>query len=565
MKYLEGELEHWALTYDDFAFIGEQQRPAHLDLAIKLLSYRAFGRFHPYSEIDDGIVHHVGDQLSLKPSEVAAPAYTIQTKRRRRHVIIGYLGIRNHNDDDLTRLQVHLSADPNYAAMTYADLETVMLKWAVDNRLSPPPAKWMRRAFETLRTKVDEALFASLTAELGQEERDVLLSSLAGEGQYPSLAEIRKATGSPSKETFNVMADRVGFTNSLKLQTLQIHKLDRDWREDIVRRVEKLDPWEIRRMNEAAQISMYAVFLSHKTADFTDALVETLVDAVAKIQRSAEAKVAKAVGRTARKVYSKETLLRDILAAALDSPDRPIGDVIFGMIAKEDIVKLIDNKPERSTWAEDVFSIMRSSWATYYRPMLHTLLATVEFESGNSHHRPLLKALNWISAQQGSKTRFHVKKDAIILGGVVPPKYRSAVIDEGGYLDRHAYELCAVLSLREKLRSREIWVLGAEKYKNPDDDIPDDFETERAGYYEELGLSEDAKAFTKQIKAELEEQLLAFNTELPANEKVRVAWTTKPKFIITPLTPDKPPKMLDALKTKIAETWPMTSLLDMVK
>jgi len=47
MKYLEGELEHCTLTHDAFAIIAKQQRPAHLDLAVKLLSYRAFGRFIP--------------------------------------------------------------------------------------------------------------------------------------------------------------------------------------------------------------------------------------------------------------------------------------------------------------------------------------------------------------------------------------------------------------------------------------------------------------------------------------------------------------------------------------
>lgn len=503
--------------------------------------------------------------MSLKPSNVVAPIYSIRTDRRRRQQIISYLSIRAVTDRDLKGLQAYLSADPNFAALAYADLEVVMLKWAADNRVSTPPAKWMQRAFETLRNKVDDALFTSLTSEIDQQARDVLLSSLAGEGHYPSLAEIRKATGSPSKETFNVMAARVAFTNTLNLHELHINRLDRGWREEVVRRVEKLDPWEIRRMGEPAQIGMYAVFLSNRTADFIDALVETLIDAVAKIQRSAETKVAKAVGRKAQQVYNKETLLRDILSAALSNPERPIGDVVFGMMKREDIARLIDDKPEKSTWAEDVFTIMRSSWASYYRPMLHTLLATVEFASGNSHHRPLLNALDWIQVQQGSKTRFHVKRDTIVLNGVVPPKYRSAVIDSRGYLDRHAYELCAVLSLREKLRSREIWVPGAEKFKNPDDDIPDDFEIERAAYYQELGLSEDAKAFTKQIKAELEEQLLAFNNELPRNEKVRVAWTSKPKFLITPLTPDKPPKMLQALKSTITETWPMTSLLDMVK
>ena len=167
--------------------------------------------------------------------------------------------------------------------------------------------------------------------------------------------------------------------------------------------------------------------------------------------------------------------------------------------------------------------------------------------------------------QHGSKQRFHVKRDAIIVNGIVPNKYRSAVVDADGYLDRHAYELCAVLTLRERLRSREIWVTGAERFKNPDDDIPDDFDTERKSYYEELGLSEDAKDFTNGIKAELEDHLIAFNDELAKNDKVHVAWTTKPKFLITPLTADRPPQTLEALKGTIAETWPMTSLLDMVK
>ena len=142
MQFLDGAIETWTLDYDDFAFIAEQQKPARLDLAVKLLSYRAYGRFYPYSEIDDKIVHYVGDQLSFKPSQAIAPVYTIQTERRRRHVIIGHLGIADCSEGDLDRLQNHLTSDPALAAMKYAELETVMLKWAVDNAVSTPPAKW---------------------------------------------------------------------------------------------------------------------------------------------------------------------------------------------------------------------------------------------------------------------------------------------------------------------------------------------------------------------------------------------------------------------------------------
>ena len=565
MQFLDDAIEVWSLDYDDFDFIESHQHPARLDLAVKLLSYRGFGRFFPFSEIDDKIIHRVGDQLLLKPSEAVAPTYSIRTDRRRRQAVTDYLNISDITGVNLESLQTYLSAEPSFAAMSYDELESVMLKWCVNTGVSAPPSKWMQRAHETLRNKVDAAIFADLAKQIDEKARQTLLESITGEGHSPSLLQMRQATGSTSRDTFNVMAQRVAFTNDLNLTNLKVNKLQREWRDEIVRRVEKLDPWEIKRMDETSQIGMYATFLGSRSPDFTDALVETLINAVAKIQRSAEAKVAKAVGKQAKQVYDKEALLREILSAALHNPERAIGNVVFDMIDRPAVVAIVNNKVETSSWAQDVFTLMRGSWATYYRPMLQTLLSTVEFASNNQHHKPLLKALDWISVQHGSKRQFHIRRDKVIINGVVPNKYRSAVIDKDGLLDRHAYELCAVLTLREKLRSREVWVSGAERYKNPDHDIPDDFDDEREAYYEELGLSKDAQAFTAKIKAELEEQLIAFNDELSKNDKVNVAWTTKPKFIITPLTADKPPKTLETLKGTIADTWPMTSLLDMVK
>jgi hypothetical protein len=38
------------------------------------------------------------------------------------------------------------------------------------------------------------------------------------------------------------------------------------------------------------------------------------------------------------------------------------------------------------------------------------------------------------------------------------------------------YEICALQALRERLRCKEIWVVGANRYHNPDDDLPADFD-----------------------------------------------------------------------------------------
>ena len=41
MQFLDGAIETWSLDYDNFAFIAKQQKPARLDLAIKLINCSA--------------------------------------------------------------------------------------------------------------------------------------------------------------------------------------------------------------------------------------------------------------------------------------------------------------------------------------------------------------------------------------------------------------------------------------------------------------------------------------------------------------------------------------------
>jgi len=38
--------------------------------------------------------------------------------------------------------------------------------------------------------------------------------------------------------------------------------------------------------------------------------------------------------------------------------------------------------------------------------------------------------------------------------------------------------LSVLQALREKLRCKEIWVVGANRYRNPEEDLPADFEAQ---------------------------------------------------------------------------------------
>ena len=48
------------------------------------------------------------------------------------------------------------------------------------------------------------------------------------------------------------------------------------------------------------------------------------------------------------------------------------------------------------------------------------------------------------------------------------------------------YEICVFQALRDKLRCKEIWAVGANRYRNPDDDLPKDFEERREENYKAL-------------------------------------------------------------------------------
>ena len=62
---------------------------------------------------------------------------------------------------------------------------------------------------------------------------------------------------------------------------------------------------------------------------------------------------------------------------------------------------------------------------------------------------------------------------------------------------RSVYECGVFQTLRDKLRCKEIWVVGAEKWRNPDEDLPADFEANRAENYAALRKPLDARRFVE--------------------------------------------------------------------
>jgi TnpA family transposase len=151
---------------------------------------------------------------------------------------------------------------------------------------------------------------------------------------------------------------------------------------------------------------------------------------------------------------------------------------------------------------------------------------------------------------------------------VVRPQLQKLLIEEGPKgerIDRIDYEICILRALRERLRCKEIRVEGADRYLNPDEDLPGDFEARRDTYYLALGQPRDVERFIAPIQEDMRQGLASLDAGLPANSKVRLRTTGKHPLVVTPLEAQPESPKLQTLKTEVGRRWPMTSLLGVLK
>jgi hypothetical protein len=173
----------------------------------------------------------------------------------------------------------------------------------------------------------------------------------------------------------------------------------------------------------------------------------------------------------------------------------------------------------------------------------------LDFRSSNEKHKPVIEALALIERHKDSSTTYLPLGEAVPLDGVVRKDWMEFALhtpDKGPQrVMRTVYEACVFQALRDRLRCKEIWVVGADKWRNPDDDLPDDVETRRAEYYEKLNKPRDAKVFIAQLQSEMRAELGALDTKLPKLPWVTISGKRRNGAIkFTEPEPQKEPKNL---------------------
>ena len=143
--------------------------------------------------------------------------------------------------------------------------------------------------------------------------------------------------------------------------------------------------------------------------------------------------------------------------------------------------------------------------------------------------------------------------------------HKNKVLNDHNRVKRLDFELCVMHKLRNKLRIREVWVEDGYKYRNPEKDLPQDFETNKEKYFSLLEQPIKSNDFINEVKNDLKRSLNTLNTDLPKNKHVQILKKPKGHIKVAKIKEQEPPRNLELIKAEVCKRWTSTNLLDILK
>jgi Domain of unknown function (DUF4158) len=578
-------IEHWTLVGDELGLLTGRTGPSKLGLALWLKFFIAEGRFPSgRSELPEEGVAWVARQVKVPVSDIGLFDWDGRTAERLRSVVRTFLGFRECSVADAEKLTAWLADDVCSRERQAQRVREVLLARMREEQIEQPTRIRLGRMIGSALRQSEEAPTGKVGSRLDDQVTARVWAMIAAAGDDPGdqTGEAADDPGEPREMTGpEVWAAIRSDPGNVSLNTCKAERRKLDWIRavglpaglfaDIAPKI--VTGWRDRVAVEApshlrsdhpdeGRWTLMAAYLHCREREITDGLAELLIATVHRINARAETRTREQfVSEIARKVTGKENILFRIAAAAAERPEGIVEEVVYpaagGLEVLLDLVREFESKGP--TYRQARQRSFKASYTSHHRAGLIQILEALEFRSSNTVHRPVLEALELIKrykAERSPGTLYYARGEHVPVDGVIPRDLVDLLYktDRRGRrrVQRTVYECGVFQTLRDKLRCKEIWVVGADKWRNRDEDLPADFEERRAENYARLRKPLDPKAFTAQLRAEMTEALADLNDHLPELDWVDIKERAKAGLIIlTDLDAAPEPRNLRRLKASI--------------
>jgi TnpA family transposase len=566
----------FTLTDDEIAWLGGRAASTQLGRAIQLKCLQYEGHFPEKAKtVPLAIVQYVAQQLGVNPDEYTAYEWAGRTGKSDRVAIRQRLGFRPIREEDFPEMVTWLCKQP----ILHEDHSEQRLALLIYDRLrdrsvEPPTAKQIQRLIHSALRQFEDNLFDQVTARLPGKAKlalDALLHTDHSEDEYrrSDVAELKMDGGRLGVKSILQETERLSRLQQVELPDDLLADLTPTIIEKYAQRVMAEAPRELRRHPSTVRYTLLACFCWQQRQQVTDSLVQLLIQIIHRMNSRAETKVKKTFIEDVVRVSGKQHLLYKLAQAALTDPEGSVRDVIFSVVGEETLHRVVKEFQVSGDYDEQIYRTLRGSYSQHYRRMVPEILKVLTFRSNNRAYQPVIEALDVLQRYAQSRQITYPEQEAVPIRGVIRPGWQPMVFETDPQgrtrINRINYEMGVLDTLRDRLRSKEIWVEGADHFRNPETDLPQDFDLYWEHYYAALGQPVTADVFIQHLKQSMHQALTQFDEQLSVNPFVQILQRPLGWIKVSPLPAQTEPTQLGYLKAEIEQRWSMVSLLDMLK
>jgi hypothetical protein len=409
--------------------------------------------------------------------------------------------------------------------------------------LAPALSTIERLAWET-RRRAERLVFVRLTAALTDVQREQLDALLVVQPGAPmtTLAALRQPPRRPTPATFVALAE--------PLQTIRAIGLNADVRRQVhqtrlvrlAREGARYSPQFLQRFAPERRYATLVAFLLETSASLTDEAIELHDRLIGQYHTQTRQAHADQFQQSGRAINAKVRLYASV-GAALITAREAAADPYQAIEAILPWTAIVDSVAEAEQLARparfDPLALLTTAFPRVRR-YAPTLLDSFQF-NGTSSCQPLLDGLRLLKELNISERLKRVPSNAPT--EFVSPRWEPHVVSVTGAIDRPFYELCALSTLRDRLRAGDVWVAGSRQFRAFDEYLLPQpaWRALRETQPVPVAVETTCETYLEQQRQQVDQKMTKV-ADLLANDQLPDVRLRKGRLTITPLRTTVPPE-----------------------
>ncbi len=565
--------DHFTLSSQERHLLAQWRKDANiLGFAVVLKSFVFLG-FPPRDKKDvpSSVVSRISDQLALKAN--LFEEYQWKDSRWKNHLaaIREFTGFRPCDEDDAQKL-VQWLVNRAEDHPSREEMFSSAIQRSRHLRLELPTEKEFRRlvnsAWQQFLNNISQKITDRLPPEI-LEKMDRCLDTAPQEtGRYEWL---KARPGKSGMKSLKREIKRLEFIKEFGIrEDIYLRDVPTETLKLLRDRIFPEGAHQIKRHPPHIRYALMAILLHFRQMEVTDSIVNIFIYLIRRIDKKADQSLEKKLIKNIQSVYGKQEILYKMAKAATQYPQAPVEDTVFPVVGEDVLYRIIEEYEGRELVYENSRAKeKKNKYSRFYRQMLRPVMETLLFRANNPADQPLLDGIALVCKYLDKKHVHYPQTEEIPEGLLTGDLKRMGIQEVKGTprVVKHYFELAVLQRLEKALNHKKVWVEGAFRYRNPDQDLPQDWHEESFNYYAKHQIPKRSADFVDPIYEELVASLEKANEFFGQRQDVYIYYPgngEKGFFRIPKIAPGPDHPILREIKQLVLDRWGILELVDIL-